>query len=63
MKTIDRVMKAYLSKRTLSDAQREFVYADLSNFINDLRSGKTIPGHNSRLTEIKGERHDLSGLS
>ena len=43
METIDRVMKAYLSTRkTLSDAQRELVYADLSKFIDDLRSGKMI---------------------
>ena len=42
METIDRVMKAYLSTRKLSDAQRELVYADLSKFIHDLRSGKMI---------------------
>lgn len=43
METIDRVMKAYLSTRKLSDEQRELVYADLSKFINELRSGKMIP--------------------
>lgn len=43
MKAIDRVMNAYLSTRRLSDEQREFVRADLSKFIDDLKSGKTNP--------------------
>ena len=43
MTAIDRVMKAYLSTKKLSEKQTEFVRPDLSKFINELWFGKSSP--------------------
>jgi hypothetical protein len=40
MKAIDRVMRAYLQTRSLTDEQQQQVRGELSSFIQDLLLGK-----------------------
>jgi hypothetical protein len=41
MKAIDRVMRAYLNTRKLTDDEALRVRAELSKFIDELMAGKT----------------------
>jgi hypothetical protein len=41
MKAIDRVMRAYLSSRKLTEDEAARVRAELSKFIDELMSGRT----------------------
>jgi hypothetical protein len=43
MKAIDRVMRAYLTTRKLTEDDALRVRAELSKFIDELMSGKTTP--------------------
>jgi hypothetical protein len=44
MKAIDRVMRAYLTTRKLTEDDALRVRAELSKFIDELMSGKTTRG-------------------
>jgi hypothetical protein len=44
MKAIDRVMRAYLQTRSLTDEQEQQVRGELSSFIQELLLGKQPPG-------------------
>jgi hypothetical protein len=48
MKAIDRVMRAYLSKRILTADQASRVRAELSKFIDELLSEPTAEPPNSK---------------
>ena len=41
MKTVDRVMRAYLTTRKLTDEQAAFVRAEIAKFIDELMAKTT----------------------
>jgi hypothetical protein len=57
MKAIDRVMRAYLNTRKLTEDEALRVRAELSKFIDELMSGKLMSGKTMSGKTMSGATH------